>query len=69
MDEDERDAFAGLGWEVEIVRLADPHTPFNPSPKRGVSGAKRFHDDYEITPFSQSTQAWKSRLEEEDRQR
>ena len=24
MDEDERDPFAGLGWEVEIVRLADP---------------------------------------------
>ena len=69
MDEDERDPFAGLGWEVEIVRLADPHTPFNPSPERGVSGAKRFRDDYEITPFSQSTQAWKSRLEEEDRQR
>ena len=34
-----------------------------------MSGAKRFRDDYEITPFSQSTQAWKSRLEEEDRQR
>ena len=69
MDKDERDPFAGLGWEVEIVRLADPHTPFNPSPERAVSGAKRFHDDYEIKPFSQSTQAWKSRLEEEDRQR
>ena len=69
MDEDERDPFAGLRWEVEIVRLADPHTLFNPSPKRGVSGAKRFRYDYEITPFSQSTQAWKSKLEEEDRQR
>ena len=55
MDEDERDPFAGLGWEVEIVRLADPHTLFNPSPERRVSGAKRFRDDYEITPFSQST--------------
>ena len=51
------------------MRLADPHTPFNPWPERGVSGAKRFHDDYKITPFSQSTQAWKSRLKEEDRQR
>ena len=68
MDEDERDPFAGLGWEVEIVRLADLHTPFNPSLEHGVSGAKRFRDDYEITPFSQSTQAWKSKLEEEDRQ-
>ena len=27
MDKDERDPFAGLRWEVEIVRLADPHTP------------------------------------------
>ena len=68
MDEDERDPFARLGWEVEIVRLADPHIPFNPSPERGVSSAKQFRDDYEIMPFSQSTQAWKSRLEEEDRQ-
>ena len=69
MNEDETDPFARLGWKVEIVRLADLHTPFNPSPECGVSGAKRFRDDYEITPFSQSTQAWKSRLEEEDRQR
>ena len=69
MDEDERDPFAGLEWEVEIVRLANPHTPFNPLPERRVSGAKRFRDDYEITSFSQSTEAWKSRLEEEDRQR
>ena len=69
MEEDKRDPFARLGWEVEIVRLADLHTPFNPSPEREVSGAKRFCDDYEIIPFSQSTQAWKSRLEEKDRQR
>ena len=68
MDEDERDPFAGLGWVVEMIRLADPHIPFNLLPKRGMSGAKRFCDDYEIVPFSQSTQAWKSRLEEEDRQ-
>ena len=68
MDEDKRDPFAGLGWKVEIVRLVDPHTPFNPLLERRVSGAKQFRDDYEITPFSQSTQAWKSKLEEEDRQ-
>ena len=24
MDEDKRDPFARLGWEVEIVRLVDP---------------------------------------------
>ena len=52
MDKEERDPFAGLGWEVEIVRLVDPYTPFNSLSKRGVSGAKRFRDDYEITPFS-----------------
>ena len=69
MDKDERDPFVGLGWEVEMVRLAGPHIPFNPSPECGMSGAKQFCDDYEITPFSQSTQAWKSRLEEKDRQR
>ena len=40
MDDEERDPFAGLGWEVEIVRLADLHIPFNPSPERGMSGAK-----------------------------
>ena len=52
MDEDERDPFGGIGWEVEIERFGDPHTPFNPSPQRGVSGAKRFRDDYKIMPFS-----------------
>ena len=52
MDKEERDPFARLGWEVEIVRLVDPDIPFNPSPECGVSGAKRFCDDYEITPFS-----------------
>ena len=40
MDDEERDPFAGLGWEAEIVRLPDPHIPFNPLPERGVSGAK-----------------------------
>ena len=69
MDKDERDPFAGLGWEVEIVRLADPHILFNLSPECVVSSAKGFRDDYEITPFLQSIQVWKLRLEEEDRQR
>ena len=68
MDKDERDLFARLRWKVEIVKLEDPHNPFNPSPECGVSGAKRFCDDNEITSFLQSTEAWKSRLEEDDRQ-
>ena len=48
------------------MRLADPHIPFNPSQEHGVSGIKRYRDDYEMTPFSQSTQAWKCRVEEEE---
>jgi hypothetical protein len=30
---DERDMFAGLGWEKEIRSLGDLHIPFNPSPE------------------------------------
>ena len=40
MEDEEKDPFEGLGWEVEIVRLADLHVPFNPSSEHGVSGAK-----------------------------
>ena len=61
--------FEGLGWNKEIVRLGDPHVPFNPSLERERSAAKRYREDYEMTLFSQSTQAWKWRLEEEERQR
>ena len=42
MEDKEKDPFEGLGWEVEIVRLVDPHVPFNPTPERGVSGAKQY---------------------------
>ena len=51
MDQDERVSCARLGWEVEIVRLTNPHTLFNLSSEHGVSGAQQFRDDYEITPF------------------
>ena len=61
--------FRGLGWDKEIVSLRDPYVPFNPLPKYEKSAAKRYRDDYEMTPFSQSTQAWKWKLEEEERQR
>ena len=33
-----------------------------------MSGVKRYQDDYEMTSFSQSTQAWKGRVEEEEQQ-
>ena len=67
MDKDEGDPFAWLGWGAKIVSLADPHIPFNPSPKGGLSDAKWFRDDYKITPFSQSTQVWKWRMEQKER--
>jgi len=65
---EERDMFEGLGWDEEIVSLGDPHTPFTPSLKRErneSSAIEQFRDEYICTPFSQSTQAWKSRVEEE----
>ena len=40
MDSKEKDPFRGLGWKLEIVKLADPHVCFNPSPECEVIGAK-----------------------------
>ena len=68
MEDEEDDPFEGLGWGADIVRLADPHIPFNPAQEHGVSGVKRYRDDYELTPFSQSIQAWKLRVEKEEQQ-
>ena len=51
MEEEEEDPFEGLGWGADIVRLADPHIPFNPAQEYGMSGVKRYQDDYELTPF------------------
>ena len=65
---DERDMFVGLGWEKEIRSLGDPHVPFNPSPEHDIGAANRYYsDDYKMTPFSQSTQAWRFRVEEEQK--
>ena len=54
---DERDMFAGLGWEMEIRILGDPHIPFNPSPEFEFTAGNQDSDDYELTPFLQFTQA------------
>jgi hypothetical protein len=64
----------GLGWNEEIVSLADPHIPFNPSRScEGVekSVVERCCDEYVCTPLTQSTEAWKCKVEEaeEERQR
>ena len=66
---EKRDMFDGLRWDEEIVSLEDPHIPFNPLPERErneKSAAERFRDEYVMTSFSRSTQAWKWRVEEED---
>lgn len=64
--------FEGLGWEEEIVSLAEPHVSYNPSPERlrsERSAVQRYREDFVMTPYSQSTQVWKCRLEEEERER
>ena len=65
---DERDMFAGLGWEKEIRSLGEPHILFNPSPEFEFAAGNRSSDDYELIPFSQSTQAWRWRVHEEQKQ-
>jgi hypothetical protein len=67
---EKRDMFEGLGCDWEIENLGDPFIPVNPSPERERderSAIDRFRDDYVITPFSQSTQAWRMRAEEDRR--
>jgi hypothetical protein len=67
---EKRDMFEGLGCDGEIESLGDPFIPVNSSPERERderSDIDRFRDDYVITPFSQSTQAWRMRAEEDRR--
>ena len=47
--------FAGLGWEKEIRSLGDFHVSFTPSLKHDKRAGNQCSDDYELTPFSQST--------------
>jgi hypothetical protein len=65
-----RDIFEGLRCDEEIENLGEPHIPFNSSPERERderNARDRFLDDYVMTFFSQSTQAWKMRAEEDQR--
>src|SRR5450631_89389 len=64
---EERDMFAGLGWEKEIRSLGDSHVPFNPLPEHDIGAANRYSDDYELTPFLQFTQARRWRMQEEQK--
>jgi hypothetical protein len=67
---EKKDMFEGLGCDGEIENLEDPFIPVNLSPERERderSNIDRFRDDYVITPFSQSTQTWRMRAEEDRR--
>ena len=64
--------FDSLGRHEEIVSLEDLHIPFNPQlelERNEKSAAEQYRYEYVMTPFLQSTQAWKWRMEEEERQR
>jgi hypothetical protein len=65
---EDRDMFADLGWEKEIKSLRDLHVPFTPSPKYDICAGNQCSDDYELTPFLQSTQAWRWKMQEVQKQ-
>jgi hypothetical protein len=67
--DDERDMFVGLRWEKEIRSLVDPHILVNLSSEFSFAAGNRSSDDYDLIPFSQSTQAWRWRTREEQKQR
>ena len=54
---EERKTFVGLGWENEIRNLGKPDVPFIPSSERDIRARNQCSDNYDLTPFSQSTQA------------
>jgi hypothetical protein len=60
---EEKYIFVGLEWEKDIRILEDAHVSFNPSPKHDIGVANRNNDDYKLTPFLQSTKAWKWRVQ------
>ena len=60
-----KNIFADLGWEKEIKSLGDPHVSFNPSPKYDIGPGNQNSDDYKLTPFLQSIQAWRWSMHEE----
>ena len=59
--------FVGQGWEKEIRSLGDTYVHFNPSPEHDIGVANRGSDDYELTPFLQSTQARRWKMHEEQK--
>ena len=60
--------FFGLGWEKEIKSLKDFDVHFIPSSDYDIRAGNQCSDNYDPTPFSQSTQAWRLRKQEEQKQ-
>ena len=60
--------FVGLGWEKEIRSLGDPHVPFNPLSEHDIGATNQYSDDYELTPYLQSIQARRWKMQEEQKQ-
>ena len=65
---EEKDMFAGLGWEKEIRSLEYPHIFFTPSPEHNKCAGNQCSDNHKLTPFSQSTQAWRWRMQDKRKQ-
>ena len=61
---EERDMFAGLGWENDIRSLGDLHVPFNLLLEYDIGAGNQNSDDYDLTSFSQFIQAWRWRMYE-----
>ena len=59
--------FSCLEWEKQIRSLRDPHVPFNPLSEHDIGVENRCSDDYKLIPFSESTQAWRWRVQEEQK--
>ena len=64
---EKRDMFVGLRWKNEIKRLGKPHALLNPFPEHDIGAGKQNSNDFDLTPFLQSTQAWRWRIQEEQK--
>jgi hypothetical protein len=61
---EEKNMFVALEWEKDIRSLGDPDVLFTPSPERDIRAGIQCSDDYKLTPFLQSTQAWRWKMHE-----
>ena len=52
----------------EDYKCRDSHVPLNPSPKNDLCVGNQYNDDYELIPFLQSTQTWRWKIQEDQKQ-